>query len=267
MPFKRALNLITVRNAPFAKKLEVARDAGYDGVGLWVDETEQAAREADGLEKIAERLKASNLAAAELCFVSGWMYPEEGQRLRSHEQAARAFRIAQALNCGCVIACASGGSGDLDDAASDFAELCRLADRFGVRVALEFLGGAQQVKDVRTAWQIVDAVAAPNGGLLIDTFHFFKGGSTVSDLEPLTGDKVFLVHVNDCPDLPREELEDRDRVFPGAGDIPLDVIAATLNEKGYRGFFSLELFNEDYWASDPYLVAREGIQSMRRVGL
>jgi len=267
MAFRRALNLITVRSAPFAKKIEIAREAGYDGVGLWVDETEQAARDAGGLEEIAARLKQGNLVAAELCFVGGWMYPEEGQRTRSYELAARAFGIAQALNCGCVIACASGGSGDLEDAASDFEELCRLAARFGVRVALEFLGGAQQVKDVRTAWQIVDAVDAPNGGLLIDTFHFFKGGSTVEDLEPVTGDKVFLVHVNDCPDLPREELEDRDRVFPGAGDIPLDVIAATLEEKGYRGFFSLELFNEEYWASDPYMIAREGIQSMKRVGL
>jgi len=267
MPFKRALNLVTIRKAPLVKKLALSRDAGYDGVGLWVDETEDAARAGGGLQDIARALKDNRLIAAELCFVGGWMYPPETQRARSREQAERAFRMAQILGCECVVACASGGTGDLDDAASDFAALCDLARPFGVRLALEFLGGAQQVKDVRTAWQIVDAADAPNGGLLIDTFHFHKGGSEIADLEAVTGDKVFLVHVNDSPDLPREELEDRHRIFPGSGIIPLEMIAATLVNKGYRGFFSLELFSEDYWATDPYMVAQEGIHSMKRAGL
>jgi 2-keto-myo-inositol isomerase len=264
---KRALNLITVRNAPLAKKLDVARAAGYDGVGLWVDETDQAARAGDGLEGVARALKDHGLAAAEMCFVGGWMYPEEGTRTRAYERAEHAFRTAQVLNCGCAVACASGDPGELEDAATDFGELCDLARRFGVRVALEFLGGAQQVKDVRTAWQIVELASRPNGGLLIDTFHFYKGGSDIADLEPVTGDKVFLVHISDAPDLPREEAEDRDRVFPGDGVLPLEAIAATLASKGYRGFYSLELFNEAYWTADPYMIAQEGMRSLQRAGI
>jgi len=267
MPFKRALNLITIRNAPLAKKLEIARATGYDGVGLWVDETDQAARDGEGIEGVSHALKNHGLAAAELCFVGGWMYPQEGTRAGAYEHAEHAFRMAHALNCGCVVACASGDSGELEEAASDFGELCDLARRLGVRVALEFLGGAQQVKDVRTAWQIVELAGRANGGLLIDTFHFYKGGSDLADLEPLTGDKVFLVHINDAPDLPPAEVEDGDRVFPGDGALPLEVIAATLSSKGYAGFFSLELFNEDYWAADPYMVAQEGMRSLRRVGI
>ncbi|UCH34460.1 MAG: sugar phosphate isomerase/epimerase [Armatimonadota bacterium] len=267
MTFKHALNLITIRDAPFEKKLELAQAAGYDGVGLWLGEVEQAAGGAAGLDGIARRLRERGLIPAEMCFVGGWMYPEEGTRAAAHESAQRAFRVAQAVGCQCVVACAAGGTGELTDAARDFAELCDLARPFGVSLALEFLGGAQQVKDVRTAWQIVDMADAPNGGLVIDTFHFYKGGSDLADLEPVTGDKVFLVHANDCPDLPLAELEDRHRVFPGAGIIPLEEIAAVLADKGYGGFFSLELFNEEYWATDPHLVAQEGLRSLRRVGI
>ena len=267
MRVKRALNLVTIRNAPFAKKLEIARAAGYEGVGLWVDETEEAGRAAGGLQAVGRLLKDHDLVPAELCFVGGWMYPSESERVRSRESAQRAFRIAEILGCECVAACASAGAGDLDDAASDFAELCTLAARFGVKVALEFLGGGQQVKDARTAWHIVEEADAPNGGLLIDTFHFYKGGSDVADLEPVTGDKIYLLHVNDSPDLPREELEDRNRVFPGTGVIPLEEIAAEVVNKGYRGYFSLELFNEDYWASDPFVVAEQGLQSLKRAGI
>lgn len=267
MAFKYALNLITIRNATFVRKLEVARAAGYQGVGLWVGEVEDAARSADGLEGVSRLLREQRLAAAEMCFVGGWMYAEQGERAAALERAQRTFRLAQALGCPCVVACASGDSGDLADAARDFADLCELARPFAVKVALEFLGGAEQVKDVATAWQIVEMADAPNGGLLLDTFHFYKGGSQVEDLEPVTGDKVFLVHVNDCPELPRAELEDRHRIFPGEGVIPLEAIAAALADKGYRGFFSLELFNEEYWASDPYLVAREGMRSLQRAGI
>jgi 2-keto-myo-inositol isomerase len=267
MPFKRALNLMTIRGAPLNKKLEIARAAGYEGVGLWIDETDEAARAGDGLQGVSRALKDCGLAAAELCFVGGWMYPEEGARQRAYAQAEHAFRMAQALNCGCVAACASADSGELEEAASDFGELCDLARQFGVRVALEFIGDAQQVKDVSTAWQIVELAGRSNGGLLIDTFHFYRGGSALVDLEPVTGDKVFLVHINDAPDLPPAEVEDRDRVFPGDGALPLDVIAATLASKGYAGFYSLELFNEDYWAADPYMIAQEGMRSLQRVGI
>ncbi len=267
MPVKRALNLVTIRQAPLPRKLQVAQAAGYDGVGLWVNELDAHVAAGGTLNEVARMLGEHQLAAAELCFVGGWMYPEGGLRARAREAARHAFEIAQALKCECVVACASGGSGDLADAASEFAELCAPARDFGLRVALEFLGGAEQVKDVRSAWEIVDAAGAPNGGLLIDTFHFYKGGSQLTDLEPLPAEQVFLVHINDCPDLPREELEDRHRLFPGAGIIPLEPIAAALVDKGYRGFFSLELFNEEYWAADPYLVAQEGMRSLRDVGV
>jgi sugar phosphate isomerase/epimerase len=267
MAARRALNLITIQRAPLRRQLEVARLAGYDGVGLWVEQTAQVARGSGGLQGIRGLLDENGLVPAELCFVGGWMYPEPGQCEPAHDRARQAFQMAQGLGCECVVACASGGSGDLEDAASDLAGLCALAREFGVKVALEFLGGAQQVKDVATAWRIVDMAGARNGGLLIDTFHFYKGGSQVADLEPIPADCIYLLHVNDCPDMPREELEDRHRSFPGTGIIPLESIAAVVVDKGYRGFFSLELFNEEYWAADPYTVAQEGIRSLKRNGL
>ena len=267
MAFKRSLNLITIRHASLAAKVEVAGAAGYDGVGLWVDEVRDAAGADEDLQAVARMLRDQRLVPAELCFVGGWMYPDPAEGARIHERAEQAFRIAQTLGCQCVVACASAGTGDVEDAARDFAGLCARAQPFGVRLALEFLGGAEQVKDVRTAWQIVEMADAPNGGLLIDTFHFYKGGSELSDLESVAGDKVLLVHVNDCLDLPREELEDRHRILPGTGVIPLEVIAATLVNNGYDGFFSLELFNEEYWDTDPRLVAQEGLRSMKRAGI
>jgi sugar phosphate isomerase/epimerase len=263
MALKRALNLVTIRGAPLPRQLEVARAAGYDGVGLWVSEVDAVG----GAEAVATMLREQRLVPAELCFVAGWMYAEEGQLARVRAQARHVFQAAQTLGCECVVACAATERGDITDATRDFADLCALAQPFGVSVALEFIGAAQQVKDLRTAWQIVDTAGAPNGGLLLDTFHFYKGGSELADLEQVPADRMLMVHISDCPEIPREDLEDRHRIFPGAGVIPLEAIVAALVDKGYRGCLSLELFNEQYWAAEPYLVANEGMRSLRHAGL
>jgi len=41
-------------------------------------------------------------------------------------------------------------------------------------------------------------------------------------------------------------LKDGDRVFPGDGAAPLDLVRGTLREIGFAGTFSLEIFNKGY---------------------
>jgi 2-keto-myo-inositol isomerase len=146
-----------------------------------------------------------------------------------------------------------------------FADICRLAEPSGVRVGLEFLGDSENVRDLASAWEIVQLAEAPNGGLVIDTFHFHRGRSTLQMLEPVAGDKIFFVQVSDAVDLPPSELQDRHRVYPGSGAIPLEPLLAAIRNKGYSGYCSLELQNESYWQEDPLLVAREGLRAMRRL--
>ena len=59
-------------------------------------------------------------------------------------------------------------------------------------------------------------------------------------------------------------MSDGDRVYPGDGNIPLDEMFAALQEMGYAGPVSLELFNAQYWAQDPYVVARTGFEKSKR---
>lgn len=264
---KRALNLITIRPAPLEKQLEVARAAGFTGVGLWVNDVAAHVAAGGHLSDVVAMLRRHHLAVAELCLLGGWMYASPDEERRARVAARRAFQIAQAVGCDCVAACAAMHEGEIGDAAAGFARLCELAQPYGVKLALEFIGAAAQVKDLRTAWRVVEEAAAPNGGVLVDTFHLYRGESAVSDLAAVPADRIFLVHVSDCPDMPRAELEDRHRIFPGEGVIPLESISAALLDKDYRGYVSLELFNEEYRATDPALIAREGLRSLQRVGM
>jgi 2-keto-myo-inositol isomerase len=149
--------------------------------------------------------------------------------------------------------------------ADRFAELCRIAQPYRVRVGLEFVGSAEQVRDVASAWQVVENAGMPNGGIVIDTFHFYQGDSSVEMMEPIPGERVFLVQIADCLEMPRHDLRDEHRVYPGMGAIPFEPLLAALYDKRYDGYYSLELHNEGYWSEDPIVVAQDAMRAMRRL--
>ncbi|MGC6444271.1 MAG: sugar phosphate isomerase/epimerase, partial [Rubripirellula sp.] len=64
---------------------------------------------------------------------------------------------------------------------------------------------------------------------------------------------------------PRESIADKDRVFPGDGVCPLPQIIRQLIDHGFRGTFSLELFNPEYWERDALEVAQEGLAKSKAV--
>jgi len=99
----------------------------------------------------------------------------------------------------------------------------------------------------------------------LDVYHLHKGGSDFGGLNMLHGGAMHVLHMNDYPLLPREELSDASRVYPGHGVAPIDSILATLVRRGFRGTLSLELFNPEYWQQDARSVARTGLDCMRAI--
>jgi len=256
---KVSLNLATIRRASFPRQLQAAYGAGFPAVGLWYDE----------LRKLSanemEEFHLSSLVVSELVGVSGWMDIDLMSRTIALARAEQVFEAAANLRCEVVVAEPDRSATDLVRAARHFRELCRLAQPFPVNVGLEFHGGARAIKDIAAAWQVVEAAEAQNGGVVLDAFHCYRGGSRVEMLEPVPGDRILLVQVSDCMDLPRYELDDRHRLYPGQGAIPLEPLLAALRDKGYSGYYSLELMNEDYWLEDPATVARDAMRALRRL--
>jgi len=264
VPDKLALNLITIKQAGLAQGMGIAAGAGYQGVGLWIEDLHAGAQHGLPPAEVGRTLRNLGLRCAEVLPVMGWMYAARDERQRAFERAEQAMKVARLIDCDTIVACAATEAGELSDAVTDFSDLCHLARGYEMRIALEFLGSAAQIKDVAAAWQIIEGANQHNGGLLLDTFHFYLGGSRVEDLAAVSPEKIFLVHINDCMDVPMEELTDLHRVMPGLGIEPLTDIVALLVEKGYDGYYSLEIFNEEYWEADPRQVAADGLRALGR---
>lgn len=261
MASRLSLNLATIRRGPLERKLQAASTAGFGAVGLLLDEMLSLGAQGE------EAVRASGLAVSDLGALVGWMGTDRAARGAALVRAKQALGVAARVRCPLLVVHPAREEMDATAAGAQLRELCELAAQFQVRVGLEFVGFAPAVHTLAAAWEIVEAAEAENGGLVLDTFHFHRGGSTLEMLDRVPGPRLLLVQVADAVYMPRRELANRHRVYPGEGAVPLDAILAALSDKGYRGYYSLELQNEDYWRENPMVVAREGLRSLRRLGV
>ncbi|MFG0262134.1 MAG: sugar phosphate isomerase/epimerase family protein, partial [Novipirellula sp. JB048] len=150
--------------------------------------------------------------------------------------------------------------------AERYRALLELGDEIGVTPQLELWGFAPAIHKLAELAYVATAAEHPRACVLPDFYHIYKGGNDFAGLAMIEASRMHCFHINDYPAEPsRAEIRDQDRVFPGDGVCPLVPTIGQLIDHGFRGTFSLELFNPQYWQRDPLDVAREGLEKSRRV--
>jgi 2-keto-myo-inositol isomerase len=261
------LNAATIKTTPLDLQIDLARNAGFHQIGLWLKDVEDATAQGRSLSEIKDQLDASGLRVAEFCFLGGWQDADEPKFKEVLIQTRRICEFSRALGCEIVVTVPALGQGWLAGAPERFRQVCQVAAESGRRIALEFPGIAAEVKDLRSAHDLISAAGRPNGGLIIDTFHFFVGGSKIEDFERIAPGEIFLVHISDAPNLPMEKLRipHDNRTFPGEGTIDFAPIFQQLNRLQYGGAISLEIWNRELHQADPAEVVKRGCESLRRM--
>jgi 4-hydroxyphenylpyruvate dioxygenase len=262
------LNAATIKTTSLERQIQLASAAGFTGIGLWLEDVEAALSRGESLYEISESLRDAALKVEELCFLGGWQEADEGERSRIMRDAQRIFQVSQALDCDLVVAVPAQAAGFFENGPQRFRRVCQMAADFRVRVGLEFVGTAAEVKDLRAAWHIVSTAGCENGGLVLDTFHFFMGGSKTEDLANLPSGKIYFVHVSDAMNVPLEQLRTPHdwRTFPGCGIINFVPILEQLDRLGYQGAISLEIWNQQLHRADPADIVRRGFESLCGLG-
>lgn len=125
--------------------------------------------------------------------------------------------------------------------------LARSAEVLGVPIVLEFgLGGAAD--SVASAEEFVDRLGRDKVAILADTYHFFRGPSTLEMLDTVPLDHVPIVQFNDAlPALSDDYMHETTerRAWPGVGEFPLDDFARRLLRRGWSGVVSVEVLSTE----------------------
>ena len=128
---------------------------------------------------------------------------------------------------------------------------------------MEFLGFVEQINTIEAALTVMEKSGHPDATTVLDPFHVFRGGGSIYLIGKLMPRQIAISHFNDTPaEPPREQQHDGDRVLPGYGHLDLKHYLSLLEQIGYDGYLSLELFSERFLGNAirsrwPGLVSRK----------
>ncbi len=271
------LNGATTLKADLTTDIAVAGKAGFDFIEIWAAKL-MGYLARGGLPALTRDLRHAGVRAATLNSVEHVTFNDPSGHVRMLEDFQRFCRVAEAINAETVIVVPSPRPKGISLAVIEresirvLRELSAIAKPFGVRLAYEFLGFADcTVNTLAQCAGIVEKVARSNVGLVLDTFHFFAGGSSLASIRAVNPEKIFIVHINDVERAPRRRMHDALRLYPGKGILPLASILRALKAVGYTGGISVEIFRPQYWNRPPLQVAREArktaVAALRQAGL
>ncbi len=258
----------SLRFASFPDRVRAAAEGGYSGIGLYLRAYERLRADGHSDAELRDTLAEHGQQVLEIEALRGWASTGAG-----HEQYQRdldlvdnmvaAFGPARHVQ---VIGPYEGG---VDEAAAGFARVCDwLADR-GMSAAIEFLPEMSNIPDIASAWQIIEAAGRANGGICVDSWHHFRGGSTFELLASVPPERIVDIQINDGPNERTEPDYYTDctsnRLVPGAGDFDLVGFVRTLDDMGVDAPFSVEVISHGLDQLPPGELARAIADGTRAV--
>lgn len=228
--YKYSLEHLTALSLPPAELVQMAARIGYDAVSLRFigmrlpgepdyDPSHQPKLKRDLKNALDETgLFINDIEVARIC--------------SEIDPAEYEPEIAVAAEFGVRSLLASVWTDDRPLALERFAQLCSLAARYKMPVALEFVTWAS-VRDVpSTVAFLRDAGNPPNAGILLDTLHAYRARTTPEQVAALPAGTVDFIHLCDSPAEIPEDPRDHipvgraGRLYPGEGVSPIRAYCA-----------------------------------------
>lgn len=269
-PFRFCLNTSTIREQKvgIVREIEITAKAGYDAIEPWVDTLHQYVEAGGSLADLRKRIADAGITVESAIGFAQWIVDDDEARRKGLEQARRDMDVLAQIGGKRIAAPPVGAHDkpgpDLVTTAKRYRALLEIGAELGVTPQVEVWGFSRTLSRLAETVFVAVESGHPQACVLPDVYHLHKGGSSFESVKLLSGVAVQVFHLNDYPaDPPREKINDADRVYPGDGVAPLSAVLRDLQQAGFRGHLSLELFNREYWKQDPQAVARTGLQKMR----
>jgi 2-keto-myo-inositol isomerase len=253
LPMRISLNTSTLLHYNIAvdQQIDLVAEAGFTGIELWMSDIKTYLDKGGNAEDLGKKLKSHQLTLENIIGFSKWCSDDAEERKTAIAQLREEMLITATLG-GKFIAAPVQGISVLDpnkyDAyAERYTAILELGDETGVTPLIE-LWGMGALHKVADCAKIVIATGHPKAAMLLDFYHVHRGGNDWDTIDILNGKRLPVIHINDYPATPSyDKLKDSDRVLPGEGVCTFDEIIPKLYEAGFRGGFSVELFNKGYW--------------------
>ncbi len=268
---KIALNGATTMHADVETDIRAAGAAGFDLVELWASKLRRFLTDRSIVE-LRALLTENNVEPYSINSIEHVTFrnPDDYESIKA--ECGELSAIAGELNCPYIVVVPGklpeGATKDqiIEESVRVLNELADISEPHGVSLAFEFLGQTDcSVQTLDLCNEIVEKVDRKTVGNVIDTFHFYAGNSTFEAIDAMKPEKLFIFHINDAEDLPKESLTDAHRLYPGTGILPIAEIKRHFDKIGYDRMVSIEIFRPEYWDQDPFEVAKKAKAATEKV--
>jgi sugar phosphate isomerase/epimerase len=239
---------------PFETRVAAAAAAGYRSIGLF--EADYAAMIAAGADdgELRETLARHDLVVTEVEFLFDWAHDDDAAAETSVMREglihmAEAFRPHH-LSLGEVRS--PEELPPLDVVADRFGAVCDRVAPHGVQALIEFLPWSG-IPDIATSAEVVERAGRDNGGIYLDSWHYFRGPSNRDQLAAVDPGLIRAVALNDAAPPYGDPVEDttRHRLLPGHGEFDLVELLTDLRQLGVEAVMGVEVLSEDQAAMHP----------------
>lgn len=268
---KLALNGATTMHADLVTDIKAASAAGFELIEIWAAKLRRFLKENTPAD-LKALLNEHNLKPYSINSIEHITFRNTLDYEKIKAECEELSSIAGQIGCPYVVVVpgklpeSATKAQIIDESVRVLNELADISEKHGVCLAFEFLGQTDcSVQTLDLCNEIIEKVDRKSVGNVIDTFHFYAGNSTFEAIDRMKQEKLFIFHINDAEDLPKEQLTDAQRLYPGLGILPIKEIKAHFDKIGYNRMVSIEIFRPEYWELDPFEVARDAKAATEKV--
>ncbi len=256
----------TIGTFDLLERIDAASAAGYTGLGLRPEDYTKTLERGVADRELKMRLADAGLRVVELQSVHGWAGDADDQA-RGGRIEAGCYRVADALGADYLMVSNTTLHCSWAEAVDRFGRIADRAASHGLDIAIEFLPWGP-VPDARTAWQLIQECGRDNTGVLVDTWHHFRGAADDEMILAIPAGRIRAVQIDDAAQEVQgthyDDTRNR-RLNPGEGDFDLVEFVRLLDAHGVHAPYAVEVLSHAMRAMDPREAARLSADATRRV--
>ncbi|MXO74312.1 TIM barrel protein [Altererythrobacter aerius] len=273
-PRERILYAGTCQGTPVTERYPAARDAGFTAVTLFASDIVAARSLGLGCDDLKTMIADAGLTLSNVEIVGNWMpgqsadtplLPREMAVAMLDGTAERVCRTAADLGSAAVtVADLFGLPFDAPEVAKHFAKVCDVAADHGLDVTLEFVPTGC-VRTVAQAQEVLERADRTNAGMLVDSYHFFRAGSSLEDMARVPPELISSWQMNDAAATPATDDAFADmmiRAMPGDGAFDLKGLMQALAATGTTAPAGIEVFSAELSALPFPELARRSAEGL-----
>jgi len=257
----------TINTYDLAERISIAAQAGYVGLGLRPEDYSIARDNGHSDQDLRGMLADNGVKVIELQSVHGWAGDAE-ERAQGRLIEEGCYRLHDAIGGQYMMVSNTKLATNMADAIATFASICDRAASHGLEVAIEYLPWGP-VPDAKTAWELVSAAGRDNAGVLVDSWHHFRGANDAEQIRAIPSARIIAVQIDDAyKEVRGASLYDdtrNERLNPGDGDFDLVGFVRLLDDLGVNVPYSVEVLSNNQRSLPPAVAAKRSADATWKV--